>query len=82
MVRRYLHLAGRTGRQGRPGSVVTLCPGRSSEQLRSWGPRLGEVRFEELRGAEDDGLGELDEDGGPGDVDEPQQMNGAAVEED
>jgi superfamily II DNA/RNA helicase len=44
----YLHLAGRTGRQGRKGSVVTVCPGAAFEQLLSWSQRLGGIRFEEL----------------------------------
>ena len=47
---RYLHLAGRTGRQPvLEGTVVTICPGQKShEQLLGWGTRLGGIRFSEL----------------------------------
>ena len=56
----YLHLAGRTGRQGRAGSVVTVCPGAAFEQLVGWSQRLGGIQFEELvssKGAEGVGAG-------------------------
>lgn len=56
----YLHLAGRTGRQGRKGSVVTVCPGAAFEQLLSWSQRLGGIRFEEL--AADEAAGEAADD--------------------
>ena len=46
----YLHLAGRTGRQPvLTGTVVTICPGRAFRQLEGWSPRLGGIRFDELR---------------------------------
>lgn len=52
----YLHLAGRTGRQPvLSGTVVTLCPGNSHQQLTSWAQRLGGVEFERI---ELDGLEE------------------------
>ena len=45
----YLHLAGRTGRQPvLEGTVVTICPGQSHEQLLGWGTRLGGINFEKL----------------------------------
>ena len=50
----YLHLAGRTGRAGLDGTVVTLCPGRSHEQLVGWSRRLGDLEFEELAIGEED----------------------------
>lgn len=46
----YLHLAGRTGRQPvLEGSVVTICPGKSHEQLLGWSTRLGGIKFEPLQ---------------------------------
>jgi superfamily II DNA/RNA helicase len=60
----YLHLAGRTGRQPvLEGTVVTICPGKSHQQLAGWATRLGGIRFRELPlGAEDEeGGGEPDE---------------------
>ena len=45
----YLHLAGRTGRQPvLEGTVVTICPGASHEQLLGWANRLGGIDIKAL----------------------------------
>ena len=45
----YLHLAGRTGRQPvLEGTVVTICPGQSHEQLLGWRNRLGSIAIDPL----------------------------------
>ena len=60
----YLHLAGRTGRQPvLEGTVVTICPGSSHEQLVGWGTRLGGIDFELLE-TEDDGADPVPDAGG------------------
>lgn len=60
----YLHLAGRTGRQPvLEGTVVTICPGSSHEQLVGWGTRLGGIDFELLE-TEDDGADPAPDAGG------------------
>ena len=46
---RYLHLAGRTGRQPvLEGTVVTICPGQSHEVLLGWRTRLGGIAIRQL----------------------------------
>ena len=54
----YLHLAGRCGRHGGTdgavvdGTVLTICPAKSYEQLEGWSRRLGGISFEELKGVQ------------------------------
>lgn len=51
----YLHLAGRTGRQPvLKGTVVTICPGQSHEQLLGWANRLGGIAIQPLPYGDDD----------------------------
>ena len=51
----YLHLAGRTGRQPvLEGTVVTICPGASHEQLLGWSNRLGGIDIKALAMEQDD----------------------------
>lgn len=58
----YLHLAGRMGRcsildnnntsekvQFRPGTVVSICTARSSEELEKWTKQIGGTKLEELK---------------------------------
>ena len=55
----YLHLAGRTGRQPvLEGSVITISPGKSQEQLFSWSTQLGGIKFEPLAPADDGARGD------------------------
>mmetsp|Transcript_359 Transcript_359/g.1204 ORF Transcript_359/g.1204 Transcript_359/m.1204 type:complete len:464 (-) Transcript_359:801-2192(-) len=41
----YQHLAGRTGRMGLPGNVVSICTYRKARVIRSWQSQLG-IEFE------------------------------------
>ena len=61
----YVHLAGRTCRQPvLEGSVITICPGRSHEQLLGWRTRLGGISIRPLlrpdSGGEAEGDGEAE----------------------
>ena len=44
----YLHMAGRTGRNGKPGTVVTVADLEQMKRLQSWETPLGisfDVKF-------------------------------------
>ncbi|CAM9196201.1 unnamed protein product [Chrysoparadoxa australica] len=43
----YVHLSGRTGRQGNPGEVVSIVSYREGKGMRGWETQLG-MKFEEM----------------------------------